>query len=79
VTDEGQLKFYLGQGRFTEDPIPADFFGCAGVAHIPDLQETLQTIGSMGHCHHLAVTPGSHAAPVQEAFVKYLGYQVTAC
>ncbi|MGD0578005.1 MAG: hypothetical protein ABSC08_03665 [Bryobacteraceae bacterium] len=79
VTDEGQLKFYLGEGAFTDDPVPADFFGCAGVARIPQLQNTLQTIGSMGHRHHVAVTPGRHAAPVQEAFVKYLGCQVTAC
>lgn len=79
VTDKGQLEFYLGEGRFTEDPIPADFFGCGGVAQIPDLQNTLQKIGYMGHRHHVGVTPGLHAAPVQEAFVKYLGYQVTAC
>ena len=35
LTDEGRLKFYLGEGRFTSDPIPEDFFGCAGVAEIP--------------------------------------------
>lgn len=78
VTDEGRLNFYVGEGRFTEDPVPADFFGCAGVAEIPRLQETLQTIGYQGHRHHVGVTPGTHAEPVREAFVKYLGYQVAA-
>ena len=77
LTQQGKLKFYLGQGRFTEDPIPADFFGCAGVAEIDNLQSTLQTIGYQGHRHHTSVTPGQVAAPVREAFEKYLGYDVT--
>jgi L-fucose isomerase-like protein len=77
LTQKGGLKFYLGQGRFIEDPIPGDFFGCAGVAQIDNLQDTLQTIGSLGHRHHVSVTPGHTAGPVQEAFEKYLGYEVT--
>jgi L-fucose isomerase-like protein len=78
LTEEGKLKFYLGQGRFTDDPIPADFFGCAGVAEMPGLQCALQTIGYQGHRHHTSVTPGHVLAPIQEAFTKYLGYEVTA-
>ncbi|MCK5862854.1 MAG: hypothetical protein KAH38_10235 [Candidatus Hydrogenedentes bacterium] len=77
ITEEGQLKFYLGEGEFTKDPIPANFFGCAGVAQFPDMQETLHTIGLAGHRHHTALTPGLVSAPVQEAFEKYLGYDVT--
>lgn len=76
LTDAGRLKFYLGEGRFTNDPIPPDFFGCAGVAEFPDLQRTLQTIGYLGHRHHTSVTPTHVAAPVIEAFEKYLGYDV---
>ena len=76
MTDEGRLKFYLGEGRFTADEIPADFFGCAGVAQLPDLQSTLQTIGYLGHRHHVSVSPSRVAAPIQEAFEKYLGYEV---
>ncbi|MCK4373987.1 MAG: hypothetical protein KAX19_01620, partial [Candidatus Brocadiae bacterium] len=77
TTEGGKLKFYLGQGCFTEDPIPAEFFGCAGVAHIEGLQDTLQTIGYGGHRHHVSVTPGWVLEPVREAFEKYLGYDVT--
>ena len=77
LTDAGKLKFYLGQGAFTADPIPDDFFGCAGVAQIEDLQDVLQEVGYMGHRHHTSVTPAQAAAPMQEAFEKYLGYQVT--
>jgi len=76
ITEDGRLKFYLGEGRFTTDPVPDDFFGCAGVAEFPDLQESLMRIGYAGHRHHTAVTMGSVAAPVREAFEKYLGYEV---
>ena len=78
MTDEGWLRFYLGQGRFTGDPIPDDFFGCAGVAEIEGLQDVLQEVGYMGHRHHVSVAPGHVAAPTQEAFEKYLDYDVTA-
>jgi len=77
LTDEGDLCFYLGEGQFTSDPIPEDFFGCAGVAEIEDLQDKLQAIGYLGHRHHVSVTPGEVVAPVTDAFERYLGYDVT--
>ncbi len=77
ITEDGKLKFYLGEAEFTGDPIPDDFFGCAGVAQFPDMQESLRTIGLAGHRHHTAVTPGHIVAPVQEAMEHYLGYDVT--
>ncbi|MCE5340876.1 MAG: hypothetical protein LLF92_07080 [Planctomycetaceae bacterium] len=76
LTNAGELQFYLGQGRFTDDSIPKDFFGCAGVAEIDGLQNALQRIGYMGHRHHASVTPGHVVEPVAEAFEKYLGYKV---
>lgn len=78
ITDAGKLKFYLGEATFTTDKIPADFFGCAGVAEFPDLQQTLLTIGLEGHRHHTAVTPGQVMAPVKDAFETYLNYSVTS-
>lgn len=77
LTDEGKMKFYIGEGKFTRDLIPRDFFGCAGVAQIPKLQAALQKIGYLGHRHHTGVTMGKVTAPLQEAFEKYLGYEVT--
>jgi len=77
LTDGGKLKTYLGQGRFTDDPVPADFFGCAGVAEVPNLQDALQTIGYLGHRHHTSVSPGRVLEPVKDAFTRYLGYEVT--
>ncbi len=77
LTLNGQLEFYLGEGRFTDDPIPDDFFGCAGVAEIPELQDVLQTIGYMGHRHHTSVVAGHVLEPVAEAFETYMDYNVT--
>lgn len=76
LTEDGRMKFYLGEGAFTADPIADDFFGCAGVAEIPNLQDALQKIGLLGYRHHVSVSPGKVAAPVQEAFQRYLGYDV---
>jgi L-fucose isomerase-like protein len=77
LTEGGKLKFYVGQGRITEDVIPKESFGCAGVAQIDHMQDVFQTIGYAGHRHHVSVTPGHVAAPVTEAFERYLGYEVT--
>jgi L-fucose isomerase-like protein len=77
LTEGGKLKFYVGQGRITEDAIPQESFGCAGVAQIDHMQDVFQTIGYAGHRHHVSVTPGHVVAPVTEAFERYLGYEVT--
>lgn len=76
MTFEGESRVYLGEGRFTEDPIPADFFGVAGVAEIPQLQDVLTYIGVNGFRHHVGLTPGRIVAPVAEALERYLGYKV---
>jgi L-fucose isomerase-like protein len=76
MTEQGVLKFYLGEGEFTDDHIPEDFFGCAGVAHIDKLQDVLLHVGREGHRHHVSVTPGRVAASVAEALQYYLGCAV---
>jgi L-fucose isomerase-like protein len=76
MTDEGQVKMYLGEGKFTSDPIPANFFGVAGVAEIPNLQDVLLHIGKEGHRHHVAVTPRYVRQPLAEALGHYLGFAV---
>ena len=77
MTWDGQIRCYLGEGEFTADPIPPEFFGCAGVAHVPNLQDVLLHIGRMGHRHHVAVTSGRVQEPLAEALGGYLGFGVT--
>jgi L-fucose isomerase-like protein len=76
MTHNGDSRIYLGEGRITSDPIPADFFGVAGVAEMTKLQDVLQYIGEYGFRHHVAITPGTVTAPVAEAMGKYLGFKV---
>lgn len=77
TTDSGRLKFYIGEGQVTDDPIPDDFFGCAGVVDIPGLQNVLLHVGREGHRHHVSVTPGHITAPLKEGLEHYLGFDVS--
>jgi L-fucose isomerase-like protein len=76
MTNQGQVDIYLGQGQITADPVPDNFFGCAGVAQVDQLEEVLLHIGRTGHRHHVNLTPGRLQAPIQEALGHYLGFNV---
>jgi L-fucose isomerase-like protein len=76
MTDEGKVKVYLGEGKMTSDPIPANFFGVAGVAEIERLQDVLLYVGQSGHRHHVSITPGHVQAPLCEALSRYLEFDV---
>ena len=75
-TEDGKLTFYIGQGRFTGEPIEEAYFGCGGVAEIPDLQKKLVKLGQNGFRHHTVVGVGHMQQVLQEAFTYYLGYDV---
>jgi L-fucose isomerase-like protein len=77
MSEEGRLKCYLGQGSFTEDEVPENFFGCAGVARIERLQDVLEHVVRQGHRHHVSVTPDHVLAPLREALGYYLNYTIT--
>ena len=77
MTDEGRVNMYLGQGRFTADPLPDNYFGVAGVAEIRNLPEVLLHIGNAGHRHHVSITPGNVQVPVAHALAHYLDFDVS--
>jgi L-fucose isomerase-like protein len=77
MTRDGEIHSYLGQGRITDDPIPANFFGVAGVAQIDHLQDVLLHVGVNGYRHHVSITPGWVQAPLREALVDYLDFKVS--
>jgi L-fucose isomerase-like protein len=76
MTQSGKLNLYLGEGRFTNDAIPDNFFGCAGVAEIQGLEDVMLALSRMGHRHHVALTKTIVLEPVREALGYYLGYNV---
>src|SRR5208282_5865883 len=61
----GRMRGYLGEGRFTDDPL--NTFGGAGVVQIEGLQDLLHYICENGFEHHVAANLSSCAAAVQEA------------
>jgi len=77
LTEQGRIKWFLGEGAFTQDPVPDDFFGCAGVAAIPRLQDVLHHIGRNGFRHHASVAFGHVQAPLHEALTRYLDFDVS--
>lgn len=75
-TEDGKLTFYVEEGEFTNDAIEESYFGCAGVASIPNLQNQLIAMGRNGFRHHTAVGVGHMKTVLHEAFKYYLGYDV---
>ena len=73
-TDEknGTIRGYLGQGRFTDDPL--ETFGGAGVVEIPGMQKLLHYICENGFEHHVAANFSTVAGALHEAATRYLGW-----
>ena len=68
----GQIKGYVGQGAFTDDPLST--FGGAGVVHIPNMQALLRYICENGFEHHVAASFSTSAAAIHEAATRYLNW-----
>ena len=75
-TDEfkGSVISYIGQGDLTNDPLKT--YGGYGVVKIPNLQKLLAYICENGLEHHTAINLSQSADILNEAFTKYLGWQV---
>ncbi len=76
-TEDGKLKVYVSEAKFTDDEIEKEFFGCGGVAEIPDLQNKLVKLARGGFKHHITVGVGHMKNVLTEAFQTYLGYEIT--
>jgi len=70
----GRIRAYVGHGEITRDPLTT--FGGYGVARIPRLQDLLRHICANGYEHHVAINPSLVAGAVNEAFSRYLGWDV---
>jgi L-fucose isomerase-like protein len=70
----GKIATYLGEGKLTDDPLTT--FGGYGVVQVPKLQKLLKYICENGFEHHVAVNLSQTAPALDEAFRKYLGWEV---
>jgi L-fucose isomerase-like protein len=71
---EGRITGYVGEGRFTDDPL--NTFGGAGVVEIPRMQHLLRFICENGFEHHVAANFATVAESVNEAVSKYLSWKI---
>lgn len=75
-TEDGKLTIYASEAKFTGEPIENTYFGCGGVAEIPDLQNKLIRLARGGFKHHTTVGVGHMKDILVEAFSTYLYYDV---
>ena len=74
LTKDGKITIYASEAKFTDDVIEPEFFGCGGVAEIPNLEDKLIKLARGGFKHHTAICEGHFKEVLKEAFTTYLGY-----
>ncbi len=76
TTDDfnGLIRTYVGEGRFTDDPL--DTFGSRAVVEVPGLQKLMRYICKNGFEHHAAMNGSLSASVLAEAFETYFGWEV---
>jgi len=71
---QGSIRAYVGEANFTDDTLKT--FGGYGVFRVNELQKLLRYICNEGFEHHVAATRANVAGVLEEAFDKYLGWEV---
>jgi L-fucose isomerase-like protein len=71
----GVIHTYVGEGKFTGDPL-SKISGMHAVVEVPELQKLLRYICKNGFAHHCAMTDSYVAGVLAEAFENYLGWEV---
>lgn len=70
----GIIKCYLGEGKFTDDPL--ETFGGVAVCEVKDLNGLMRHISKNGYEHHVALAQAACADVLEEALGNYMGWQV---
>ena len=73
-TKDGKIVVYASEAKFTDDPIEPEFFGCAGVAELDNMQDKMIRLARGGFKHHTSVGLGHMKSVLEEAFTTYLHY-----
>ncbi|MDD3921002.1 MAG: fucose isomerase, partial [Eubacteriales bacterium] len=70
----GTIRCYLGEGKFTDDPLPT--FGGVAVCEVPNLNGLMHHLTQNGFEHHVAIVQASCADILEEALGNYMGWDV---
>lgn len=68
----GKIKCYAGEGEFTADPFDMD--GGIAVCRLPDIRGLMTHVTRNGFEHHVAMARGKFLEVLEEATVRYLGW-----
>jgi L-fucose isomerase-like protein len=76
TTDDsrGVIRAYVGEGELTNDELKT--FGNRAVARVPKLQKLLRHVCHEGFEHHVVMNASRTASVLEEAFSRYLGWEV---
>lgn len=76
TTDDvhGKIRAYIGQGELTDDEL--NTFGTRAVAHFPNLEGLMKHVCENGFEHHVVMNASRTADILEEAFQKYLQWDV---
>ncbi|MDC7232770.1 MAG: fucose isomerase [Spirochaetales bacterium] len=69
----GTLKAYAGEGAFVDEPYGMD--GGIAVCKVPRLNDVMEHVCRGGFEHHVAMVRGNVSDIVEEALVRYLGWE----
>lgn len=75
-TEDGDICAFVTEGRFTDEKLPKEFFGFGTVFEKQDAKNMFNYMALNGYRHHVAVSRGSCASAIAEAFGNYLGYKI---
>ena len=67
---------FTTDGKLTEDTFDKEFFGTGVVFENKNLEEIFKYMCENGYKHHVAIAKGEWSDCVEEALVKYLGYNI---
>lgn len=70
----GTVKAYVGEGEFTDHPVHTP--GGPGMVKVSNLQGLMKHLCANGFEHHVAMSRSLTARVLEEAFGKYLGWDV---
>ncbi len=77
-TENGKIWGFVTEAKSTEDVIEEAFFGSGTVVEKENLGDIANYMAENGYKHHLAITYGNCASIINEAFSKYLDFEIEA-
>jgi L-fucose isomerase-like protein len=75
-TENGKIWGFVTEAKSTDDVIEEAFFGSGTVVEKEGLSDIANYMAENGYKHHVAVTYGDCASIINEAFSKYLDFEI---